>query len=53
MEGTNLGGADELVELRRCWLVLHPLLGVVVAEAPATATSSPVVRSKSLGLLFT
>jgi hypothetical protein len=31
MEGTNLGGADELGQW---WLVLHPLLGVVVAEAP-------------------
>jgi hypothetical protein len=34
MEGTNLGGAYKLVELGRWWLVLHPLLGVVVAKAP-------------------
>jgi hypothetical protein len=31
MEGTNLGGA---VKLGQWWLVLHPLLWVVVAEAP-------------------
>lgn len=34
MKGTNMGGADELVELGRRRLVAPPLLGVVVAEAP-------------------
>lgn len=36
MKGTNMGGADELVELgrRRLVVVRPPLLGVVVAEAP-------------------
>jgi len=34
MKGTNMGSADELVELGRRRLVAPPLLGVVVAEAP-------------------
>ena len=34
MEDTNLGGADELDEIGQWWLVLNPLLGVVMAEAP-------------------
>jgi hypothetical protein len=37
MNGTNMGGADELVELGRRRLVPPPLLGVVVAEAPEPA----------------
>jgi hypothetical protein len=59
MEARSLDGRHELGWRRqacRAWsMVASPLLGVVVAEAPepATATSSPTVRSESFGLLFT
>lgn len=58
MNGTNMGGADELVELGRRRLVVAPplLLGVVVAEAPEPPQRrlhrSPPRRLSSLLLVW-